>query len=691
MNRLVKGILIPVLGIAMEASPQDVAFKSANFKDKEGLKAAEESVKKGEEFLELGNEAASLVNDVKDYFERALFHFEKAQAFNPDNALLNYYMGNSLLYTNRKYEAKAYFDKSLKLNPGPDPMFYYHYALAQQLNMEYDKALESIDKFYAEAKSKRAEELKKLLTKFRKECKDAPAIVRAPVRAWVDNLDINSPQDDFSPCITADGETLIFTSKRKNSHTPNDIGLFDGDIYTSEFSAGKWTSPVNVNAPLSTDADETSSALRYDGQRMLLFSYKEGNANVLESKLEGLNWMPAIPKMSASVNSEANESYASYEPMDIKVFYIYDGKLKGDKDIYFSGIMDRTRNDWGKGQSVGSNVNTAFNEGSVYIHPDGRTMYFSSQGHNSIGGYDIFKAENVNGIWSNPVNLGYPINTPYDDLFFAATANEKYAYIASNRSGGKGGLDIYQVTFWGSEKPVTFDAEDQLLSSQTAPTRSIPLEGEEKVEKKSLTVFKGKVIDYLTRKAVGARIDITDNGTGTVMQTFESNSATGKFLLSLPSGKNYGITVSREGYLFHSENFDIPELSEYNMVNKDVELKNLAVGSKIALRNVFYEIGKADIKPDSYSELNRLHDLMRKVPGLKIELSGHTDNSGSEPLNQKLSQERADAVRNYLAGKGIQKERMQAKGYGSSRPVDTNDSAAGRQQNRRTEYEIIGN
>ncbi|MEQ9064818.1 MAG: OmpA family protein [Vicingaceae bacterium] len=672
---------------------QDIEFKGANFKDdKDGLKAAIENIEKGTEALELGNEAVVAVNDVKDYFQRALFYFEKAQVFNPNSSELNYKIGNALLYTNRKYEAKEYLDKSLKLNPSPDPMFYYYYAQVMQLELEYKRALDYIDKFISEAKSKRAEELKKFTSKFKKECKSAPEVIDNPVRAWVDNISsVNSENDDYSPCVTADGEYLIFTSKRKNAHEPNDIGAYDGDIYESTFVQGEWTSAKNLGGPLSTEADETASGLGYDGQRMLLFSYKETNADVLESKLNGLNWGNPEIKFSSNINSDANETYASYEPQDIKVFFIYDGKLNGDKDIYFSGIMDKSRNTWGKGQSVGSQVNTSFNEGSVFIHPNGRTMYFSSQGHNSIGGYDIYKADLVQGIWTNPVNLGYPINTPYDDMFFAFTANEKYAYISSNRAGGQGGMDIYQVTYWGPEKEVYFDGEDQLLASHANPVRSIPLEKEVKVDKKSLTVFKGQVIDFLTKKPLQAELTITDNSTGEVISDVLSNSATGKFLLSLPSGRNYGISVNKEGYLFHSENFNLPEYSEFNMVNKDVEMKNIAVGSKIALRNVFFATGKADITSESNAELKRLIDLLNAVPRLKIELSGHTDNTGSESLNQKLSQERAGAVKQYLISKGISSDRLVAKGYGSSRPVGTNDSKEGRQNNRRTEYEIIAN
>jgi len=186
-------------------------------------------------------------------------------------------------------------------------------------------------------------------------------------------------------------------------------------------------------------------------------------------------------------------------------------------------------------------------------------------------------------------------------------------------------------------------------------------------------------------------MEIIDNSTGQKIETFITNSATGKFLLSLNAGRNYGISVQADGYLFHSENFDIPKSSSFNMVNKEIKLKNIKIGSKIALRNVFFDVGKSIVKSESNTELDRLVKLMKDVPGLEIELSGHTDNTGSESLNKKLSQDRAQAVVNYLTGKGIAAKRLTAKGYGSAQPVANNASAEGRQENRRTEFMITGN
>jgi outer membrane protein OmpA-like peptidoglycan-associated protein len=310
-----------------------------------------------------------------------------------------------------------------------------------------------------------------------------------------------------------------------------------------------------------------------------------------------------------------------------------------------------------------------------------------------MGGYDIFYATKIKGGgWTKPVNMGAPINTPYDDFFFAATANGKFAYISSNRAGGKGGYDIYKVTFWGEEKSPSLATEDYLLASVAKPIQDPELVGEVQVTSMAeLTVFKGKTLDAITKKAVEAIIEITNNESGEIVESFTTNSATGKFLISLEAGGNYGIAVKADGYLFHSENFDIPKGAAYNLVNKTIELKNIKIGSKIALRNVFFDTGKSTIKAESNTELDRLVKLMKDVPGLKIELSGHTDNTGSASGNQKLSQARADAVVTYLVSKGIAKSRLTAKGYGDTKPVASNSTNEGRQLNRRTEFEITGN
>lgn len=675
---------------------QDIPFKAGNFKDdKDNFKIALEQYNKGQVFLKSGNEAIYNVVNPENSFKAALIEFEKAYAFNPKSAELNFYMGNAYLYTNEKYKAKKYIDEAFKLNPEVDDFLYFYMGMVAQLDEDFTTAVKHYKKFEGSTKSKQVATLGQMLTKRIKECEYAQDFYKKPERVWVDNLKtVNSPEDDYSPCITTDGTTLMITSRRPNGHKTDEVGVYDGDIYLSEMKNGKWSKPENVGAPLNTEFDETASMLSYDGNKLLTFKKETDNYDIYESHLKGAKWSKP-EALHRSLNTIADQTYASYYKNDRRLYFVTSKKASGDNsrgdEIYYCQKMNNSNTEFGAAQTVGMDVNTKFNEGSVYIHPRGDMMFFCSEGHNSMGGYDIFVSKYKQGKWQAPENLGYPINTPYDDYFFAVTASGKYAYIASNRPGGEGGLDIYKITFWGDPKELQSSTEDYLLASIANPIQEVQIEREVTVDKTALTVFKGITIDAISRKAVEASIELTDNTSGSVIETFTTNSASGKFLISLEAGKNYGIAVKAPGYLFHSENFDVKEPTGFNMINKTIELKNIKKGSKIALRNIFFDSGKSILKPESNSELDRLVQLLKEVPSLVIEISGHTDNVGSETMNAKLSQERAESVVNYLTSKGITKNRLQSKGYGSKNPVATNDNADGRQQNRRTEFEILEN
>ena len=691
----IKILVLALLLLGTLVFAQNVEFKSSNFKrNKSEFKLAKENIEIGDNVRKEAVKKMLEMQDVDEEYNKALFYYNKAQDFNPNNAALNYKIGSCLLFTNYKEEAFSYLERAKELSEDLPDDFLFYYAMSLQLESEYGKAREEFERFNKTAKKKVREKFEVLSKKYIEECLNAPEVLSIKKRIWVDNMALNTKHDEWSPCLSADGEFLIFTSNRPNENEANNIGFYDQEMYFSNKN-GRNFSSVSSLSELNTIYNDVSGGLSYDGQRLLVFKNDDGNTDVYESILEGKKWGMPKRKMgekSKGGNTDDNETFASYDPPDVKVYYITDGGYSGNKNIYFSGVMNRERNIWGKGQSAGHEINTKFQEGSVYIHPDGRTMYFSSKGHNTLGGYDIFVSYvDELGHWGKPINLGYPINTPYDDLFYSATASGRFAYIASNRAGGKGGLDIYKVTYWGADKPMTLDFEDQLISKIASPVSDNTVAEPIFVEEKSLTVFKGKILDAVTKKPIGSDIVITINSTGKVYTSCYSNSATGKFLLSLPAGENYGISVSADGYLFHSENFDLPKDDGFNMVNKDIELKNIKVGSNITLKNVFFETGKWDIKSDSYPELERLVALLKEVPLLKIEISGHTDNVGSDSFNELLSQKRADAVVNFLSKKGVSKERLIAKGYGKSKPVVTNDTEEGRAQNRRTEFEIIEN
>lgn len=670
---------------------QNVEFKAANFKDdKEGLKKAEEAIKKGDEFLTLGNEAIFQVQSPGFNFQKALKEYLVAQKFNPNNGQLNFKVGVCYAYSTDPTKCIEYFKKANTLDPACDPFLNYYLGYAYQLEEKFDDATKAYVAF--ETNYKKADNFTKFVSQRKNECKLAKTAKATPVRAWVDNIpELNSEFDEISPSITTDGSELILTSNRPNGHATNEVGGYDKDIYTASLNDGKWSTPKTIIGPINSDGDDVSNSMNFNGTKLLLHRQVNGQYDIFESKLSGLNWSNPTPAHLSISSSRANEQYGTYSEDGWSIYFMRDNDSRANGfDIMFSSMQSKVQKDYMAATMIPA-VNSKFNDGPIYLHIDGETMYIASEGHESIGGYDIFVSKKVGGQWSKPVNMGYPINTPYDDFFFASTANGKFAYISSNRAGGKGGYDIYKVTFWGPEKSPVVDVEDYLLSSIAMPMKDAQVEATVDVNKKSFTVFKGMTIDAMTKKPVEAQIEITDNATGKIIETFTTNSATGKFIITLASGKNYGIAVKADKYLFHSENFDIPMGSADNLVNKVIELKNIAIGSKIALRNIFFDTGKSTLRAESNAELDRLVKLMKDVPTLKIEISGHTDNTGSATLNETLSQSRAEAVVAYLTTKGIAANRMTAKGYGASKPIASNATDDGKQQNRRTEFEIKGN
>lgn len=682
---------ILTLFAGLTAFSQNIDFKAANFKDdKDGLKKATDAIKAGDEFFKIANEAVFATQSPGLNYKKALTQYEIAQKFNPNNALNNFKLGVCYLNTTDPGKGTSYIEKAYELDKMCDPFMDYYHGYSLQLEGKFDEATKAYTDF--ETSYKKADNFSKFVALHKNECKNARASVATPIRAWVDNIsELNSEFDDFAPSISTDGGEIIYSSNRPNGHTPNEVGDYDYDIYTSTSSDLKWAKPIAIVGGVNTTSDDVSNNLNFNGTKMLLHREDNGQMDIYESELKGMYWSDP-KKMHFQISSpRANEIYGAYSNDGWSIFFSRDNATRSTGfDVMFSSMQSKMVKDY-MAATMLAEVNTGFNDGPIYLHIDGETMYIASQGRASLGGYDIFVSKKVQGKWTTPQNMGYPINTPYDDFFFAPTANGKFAYISSNRAGGKGGYDLYKVTFWGDDKIPHIETEDYLLASSIMPIKDNQVEAKVDVNKKSFTVFKGKTIDALTKKAVEAQIDIIDNASGSIIETFTTNSATGKFIITLASGKNYGIIVKAEGYLFHSENFDIPKGAADNLVDKTIELKNIKIGSTIALRNIFFDIGKSTLRPESNSELDRLVKLLKDVPTLKIELSGHTDNTGSATLNNELSKARAEAVVTYVKGKGIAANRLTAEGYGSSKPVASNNTEAGRQENRRTEFKITGN
>jgi outer membrane protein OmpA-like peptidoglycan-associated protein/tetratricopeptide (TPR) repeat protein len=679
-----KIITLLALLFSITAFSQNVEFTKENFKDnKDGLKEAKNNLEAGDKLFEQGS----------IFYKQAIDPYLKAHTFNPNNAMLNFKIGKCYLYSNYKLKSIPFLEKALQLNPSVDPQIHYVMAKAYHLDMQWDKAITEYKAFQATLTS--VEEFKDLIADVSKhiaECLTGKELVKKPLRVFIDNVggEINSQYPDYGPVISADESVMLFTSRRPNTTggaIDPGINEFYEDIYISTKKDGKWTTAQNMGKPINTEDHDANSGLSADGQKFLIYIGKN-NGDLYEAELKGDAWSKP-ERMNKNINTDFHESSACYSPDGKSVYFVSDkpdGGL-GDRDIYMSTKDEKGK--WGKAVNLGPTINTAYGEEGVFIHPDGKTMYFSSQGHKTMGGYDIFKSVLENGKWSEPVNLGYPVNTPDDDVFFVTSASGKHGYYASFNSNGFGEKDIYMITFLGYEKPLVLNNEDNLLASQTAPVKETVIAPTVQIKEAQLTILKGVITDDLTKKPLEATIEIIDNQKNEIIASFTSNSSTGKYLVSLPAGRNYGIAVKKENYLFHSENFDIPNTAAYQEVVKDVALKNIAVGSKIILKNIFFDFDKATLRPESTNELERLTKLLTDVPTLKIEISGHTDSKGADTYNKTLSNNRAKAVVDYLITKGIAADRLTSVGYGEEQPIDTNDTEDGRQMNRRTEFKIL--
>lgn len=477
---------------------------------------------------------------------------------------------------------------------------------------------------------------------------------------------INSAFEDYAPVISADGSIMIFTSRRavlEKEIKKQKPGM--ENVYSSESKNNKWqlakALSISINEP---ERNNSAIAISNDGQHLLLYRDDiDGNGDIWESFLKGNDWSESI-KMPEPINSAKHESSASISPDGNTIYFVSDrdGGF-GERDIWYS-TKDKN-GDWGSAQNIGSDINSKDNEEGVFIHPDGKTLYFSSTGHGGVGQYDIFKSVFEKGKWSNPENIGEPINTPENDVFFVMAANGKTAYYSSTaQKENFGKKDIYEINFTYLKK---------------------------KKNEPHLTLFKGVVIDYDSFETLGADMEITDNDKNEIIAIVKSNSISGKFLVSLPAGKNYGIAVKREGYLFYSENFNIPDTASYKVIDKHIPLQKLNVGNKITLKNIFYDYDKTSLRTDSYIELTNLLNLLQDNSKLTIEIAGHTDNRGSAIYNKNLSEGRAHAVVSYLISKGIEIDRLRFVGYGLQFPIATNDTEEGRQLNRRVEFKVISN
>jgi outer membrane protein OmpA-like peptidoglycan-associated protein/tetratricopeptide (TPR) repeat protein len=490
--------------------------------------------------------------------------------------------------------------------------------------------------------------------------------VKNPLPFKPQNLgaEVNTPGEEYMPYLTADEQMLFFTSRRAGnlgSRNTNNASYYDEDFYFSELKNGKWQKAQNLGAPINTDGNEGSACFLPDGQRVFFVACDRieglGSCDIYTAQLAGVEWL--APKNLRAINSPQWDSYP-YITNDGKTLYFASARPGGlgESDIWFS---EWKNGQWSAPQNLGAPINTPGREYCPFLHADGQTLYFSSDYHLGFGGLDLFiSRKDSAGNWTMPKNLGYPLNTSGDEVnLFINTAGNRGYYNSSRRPEGFGGNDLY-----------TFE-----MAPENRPLQAVWI--------------RGSVTDAKTQQPVSTQITLIDLITRDTVRKVTVNKATGKFLLTLPGGREYIAQVSKKGYLFYSDTFSLAQLST---LDKHFELPiNLLPIEKNATTElkIFFAFNSDSLDSRSQIELDQVVKFLKENPGIRIELGAHTDDQGTADYNLKLSKKRAESTANYLIRNKIDANRIVAVGYGESQPAVPNDSEANRARNRRTVMKII--
>lgn len=675
-------MLIPLVSF----SQQNIKVVKSEFKTENevDLKAAWESIKTGDKLFKAG----------PGTYRDARQHYLFANKYNAENPELNYKIGICYLFSDDKYEAINYLRKAYVAKNQVSSDIHYVLARAYHLNLEFDKAIEEYNRHLSGLNPKVIVQESPRIKRMIQECENGKALVANPIRVIISNLgeNINSDADDYNSILVSADSLIYFTSRRmhneKAKRSAYDNKYFES-IYMSVRKDNEWSEAINLGKKINKH-NHNNAALTVigSGNRMYIYRGQKNAGDIYESKLQEGEWT-SPKKLSNQLNTKYRETSMNISP-DQKTFFLVSSNPKltlGGRDILIS--TKNPQGKWNKPVNIGSHINTSYDEECVNISPDGNTLFFSSKGHNSMGGYDVFRSDkNELGEWSTPVNIGYPINTPDDDVFYSVSQGGKHSYYSANRMGTVGGRDIFRILYLGEEKEFVMSTEDNLIAGIMDTARSGFLSAPLTISIDTTYLLTGKVMDGVSKEGIMAQLEFIDVDQSKVVATTISND-TGSYTARLPEGKAYGVEINSKGYLFFLDMVDLAGAEPEVPVQKDFNLEKVEVGTKVVLENIFFETNKATLKPESYPQLEQVLKFMNSNPSVRMEISGHTDNVGSLKLNTNLSQARADAVVKYLVERGIDPSRLDSKGYAFSQPIAPNDTADGRAKNRRVEFKIL--
>lgn len=604
-------------------------------------------------------------------FENALKNYLVALDLDANDAGTNFRAGISYLNSDNYREAARYLEKAYELNPSVDTHIHYHLGVAYQKDLQFMEAIEHFQTIVLNKQSLTAVAKQKI-----RECQLGDSLMRLEPIASVEPLpeEINTSFAEFAPLISRDGATLYFSSNRSDNEYHVKSATNFEDVYIARKNGSGWSPAEKLSHAINVRLNDAATAISANGKTLFLY-YDEGGGDIYTSTFEHGKWTRPVALNRFINHPHFRESSACISPDGRKLYFSSNRPGgKGGFDIYVSELQGNGQ--WGRPSNLGSTINTRQDEEMPFLHSDGVTLYFTSNGHAGLGGDDIFRSTLHDARWTRPENLRYPVNTSADEGYFILAEDGKTGYYARPGTGQpSGNMDIYQVVM----KPPRIMEAAEVAERRGDATENIAV----------ATLVHGMVTDISTGQPLRASLSLIDRDTKTKIATVSTDSA-GRFELIIRNAGAYLMTAEHEGYLFNSTELDIPAFSKSQQMERHIGMTSATVGSSMVLKNIFFDVNRARLEPESLAELQQIRDMLVKNPGLRIQVSGHTDNVGDPDANRALSLRRAEAVVKYLVSEGISAERLVAKGYGSERPLVSNDDEEeGRQLNRRTEIEII--
>ena len=635
-----------------------------------------------QQYFELAKEMETATKAVDDARDLMVI----AANFDTTNVKANFEAGYMYITTINKELAEKFFNRVYRQQPTHRFDLEYWIGRSYQYGLHFDKALDFYNRYKTKLEktstnySGKDKVLVKEVDRRIEECNNGKEFVAQPKAFSITNLgsEINSEFDDYGPVVNSDETEIIFTTRRRdgniNENVWDDNKPYE-DIFVSKKAGGKWEPAKNIGTSINTRFNNSNLTLSPNGNTLFIYKDGVGEGDIFFSERQPDGSWTAPKPLPGTINSPYRESSVSMTNDESIIYFASErpGGL-GISDIY--SARKNSKGAWSIIKNLGPGINTEYEEDSPYINYDGKTLYFSSMGRKGMGGRDLFKATLLDvekNQWSEPENLGYPINTPDDDVFITGTSTPNRFYFASERAGGFGYSDIYLVS-------------DSVKKDEPVIVRE-PVKKETQIHKFILTVVDAEKKEPLKAKV---RMRGKDN---TTVGSLSIADGVYEFVIMSPTAKSYIVYVEMEGYLF--ENLGIllgGATGSATEETKTIMLRKIKAGEISVLRHVFFDTGKATLTPESSDELDKFLLMMEQNTKVRVEIGGHTDDVGSHDINIQLSQRRAIAVKNYLTSKGIESKRITAVGYGETKPIVSNDDEeGGRAINRRVEFKILQN